>query len=219
MCLPRYCLICRTNLQTSESYLCIYCLCNLPETNTHTQADNPIAAKFYGILPIQTAMVLYRFTQSGCIQKLIHEIKYNNTPELAMLLGRHYGCLLKQAGYDQHIDLILPVPLHASKLLTRGYNQSDLLAKGLAATLGVPWHSRYINRIRPTSTQTAQNRQTRWQNPRKSFHVPDSTPLIGKAILLVDDVITTGATMVSCAQALYTSQPKSITLAALAARL
>ena len=197
--------------------ICLRCDYEFPKTESHLNSDNYIAAKFYGKVYLHDAVAYYKFSKSGKVQRVLHRLKYHNRPELGELIGRRYGHELGKLNFQSGYDMIVPVPLHKSKLKRRGYNQSAVFAAGLGEALGIPIREYALRRIVKTSTQTRKSRIERWQNVDNIFEVPLSEEILDKRILLVDDVITTGATLESCVRALLDSGCKSVGVAAIAA--
>ncbi|MDL5048575.1 ComF family protein [Oscillatoria amoena NRMC-F 0135] len=137
------------------------------------------------------------------MQELLHELKYNSQPEIGRMLGRVYGIDLVQSGVARGVDAIVPVPLHTWKMQRRGYNQSEEFAKGLGESMNIPVESNVIARVTNTETQTRKSRLKRWENVRDVFVIPNRSSIEGRHVLLVDDVITTGATIEACGHALF----------------
>lgn len=160
--------------------------------------------KFWGRIPVlQAASYLY-FQKDGRVQHLLHELKYRGKTEVGEFIGAMYGTVLKESdNLFNKADLIIPVPLHIEKLRKRGYNQSDYFAKGLSKSLDIPWNNTLIQRNIFTETQTGKNRIERWENVDDIFEFKDEKQFKGKHLILVDDVITTGATIEACANALF----------------
>ncbi|MDN5202046.1 phosphoribosyltransferase family protein [Fulvivirgaceae bacterium BMA10] len=146
----------------------------------------------------------------------MHKFKYDHFPEIGNTLGKWYGADLKEHGYQNEIDLILPIPLHENKLKQRGFNQSDFFALGLSQSLDVPFSNKIIARSTKSETQTKKGRLARWKNVKEIFLVLDELSVIGKRVLLVDDVITTGSTLESCALTLQESGCGELSFATLA---
>ena len=215
---PAHCLTCPNVLVAGEKLLCTACFNALPQTNCHTTHDNIVARKLYGRVPIRYAMALYYFRKGNKVQKLLHQLKYAHQPMIGMLLGRRYGMLLKEVHLDQAFDLIVPVPLHSAKLRKRGYNQSNLFAKGLSESLHIPWSEQALQRVTNTQTQTKKNKEARLKNVADAFYVTDTQAVQGKNLLVVDDIITTGATLEACILPLLMAgiQEVSITTIAMA---
>ncbi|OJW69765.1 MAG: competence protein [Candidatus Amoebophilus sp. 36-38] len=213
---PNYCLACQTLLVKSERWLCTGCLVDLPQTNYHTEVNNPVAQKFYGRIPITYAMAMYKFRIGSSVQRLVHQLKYGNTPEIGEMLGNLYGEQLRSEEWDYKFDCIVPVPLHPQRLRERGYNQSDYFAKGMASVLAISWYSDCLKRTKNTVTQTHQNKMERLDNLMDAFYVVNSSIIQNKHVLLVDDVITTGSTLEACALSLLAAGTKQISIATIA---
>lgn len=190
--------------------LCTNCLADLPKTNFHLLRDNTVLNKFAAYPEVSFAYPYLNFSKKGIVQKLLHELKYEGNEEVGIIIGRWFGSELKKVGYDKEIDIIVPVPLHISKYRTRGYNQSEVFARGLAEALEIEMAPRLIKRIKKTMTQTRKGKVERWENVDNIFKVTDQTNLNNKKVLLVDDVVTTGATLNSCIEALVKSGAQSI---------
>lgn len=198
---PNYCFGCKDALVKGEDTLCTRCILHLPKTNYHLSDTNPIKEKLFNRLPVEYALAFLRFRKTGIVQHLLHELKYNNQPDVGVRLGKLYGKELKDNQIDG-FDLIVPVPLHDSRRRKRGYNQSAKFAEGLSLSLQVPWDESISLRTSSTSTQTKKTKTERWENVKDVFSVnPDRVK--GKHVLLVDDVITTGATIEACGKHLF----------------
>lgn len=199
---PHYCEGCLGALVKGEELLCTECLSDLPRTNMHLDDDNALATRLRGRIPILAAAAFLRFRKKGKVQRLLHALKYRNRPEIGFRLGYVYGCDLAMSRFCDPFDLILPVPLHPARLRARGYNQSDEWAHGLSDATGIPYDCQAIRRLRNTKTQTNRSRLSRWENVSEVFTVADAAAVRGRSVLLVDDVVTTGATLEACGQAL-----------------
>lgn len=213
---PDLCCACGDHLVSHEYQLCTACLYDLPYTHFHLQPDNPVARQFWGRIPVKAAFAYLYFHKQGKVQNLIHHLKYKNRPRLGNLLGEMYGRELRKHGLVSSIDYIIPVPLHTSRLKSRGYNQSYCIAEGLACILGIPLGDKYLNRSKPTGTQTHKGRFERFENMVEVFRLQNADELVDKHILLVDDVITTGATLEACALSLLEVQGLQISILAIA---
>lgn len=190
---PKLCPACGSRL-SEQLVICMNCENSLPLTNFHLQADNVIAKQFWGRVEVEAVAACYYFTKGSKIQQLIHQLKYKGNQEVGELIGKLYGLSLKESVFDQ-IDLIIPVPLHPEKLKKRGFNQSTSFAKGLSEALQKPYYEDAVIRTSYTETQTKKSRWNRWLNVSEAFEVAQPKILHQKNILVVDDVITTGATM------------------------
>ncbi|MCU0450551.1 MAG: ComF family protein [Bernardetiaceae bacterium] len=215
---PEQCAGCGLALLAGETPLCTACRADLPRTGYHLQADNLLAQQFWGRLPLAHTFAYLHFTRRGLAQRLVHALKYRGQQTVGVLLGQLYGAELAEAGLATAFDVVLPVPLHASKHKARGFNQSDCFAEGLAQGLALPWHAHGLARVRATATQTRKTRAERLDNVEAIFTVAQPNLVTDRRVLLVDDVITTGATTEACGQALLAAGCASLSIAALAVR-
>jgi len=213
---PDTCIGCDSPLVKGEELLCIKCKFNLPETNYHLVEVNDLHKRFAGKVTINRAFAYLTYIKDGLGQKIIYTIKYKGVKEGASLMGGLYGQCLAKVHLKPQIDLIVPVPLHKKKLRKRGFNQSEWFAKGLSAELGVPY-ANVLERTEQKVSQTLQNRITRWSNVKEIYKLKKEANIEGLRILLVDDVITTGATMEVCADELLKMGAKEVSIAAIAA--
>ena len=215
---PVLCQACGASLHNTETPICTNCLFNLPRTWYHMlpQAQNPVAKTFWGRVPLRNASAYYRFTKSGKVQHLLHALKYNGRQDVGHTIGRFYGADLAADKNYQSIDAIVPLPLHPARQRKRGYNQAQAFADGLATQLRVSVLPHACARAKHTTTQTDKGRYDRWTNTQGIFEVKNPQALTGKHILLVDDVITTGATIEACAQAILQVPNTTLSVAAIA---
>ena len=213
---PNLCNACGNALLRHEKLICLKCLYDLPFTDYHQYADNRVAKQLWGRLPLNAAMAMLYFRTGAKVQNLIHNLKYNDRTDVGVLLGNMLGERLKTATLYQDIDLVIPVPLHRKKYKSRGYNQSTFIAGGIAAQMGIGISEDHLIRNNATESQTKKSRYNRYENMRDVFKVNSPEDIIGKHILLVDDVITTGATLEACANALLAIGAIKVSIAALA---
>ncbi len=213
---PQVCVSCGNSLYKNEQTICTYCVYHLPKTNFHLDNDNPIAKIFWGRINIHSAGSFYGFNKGGRVQRLIHQLKYKGRKEVGFTVGKLYGYELKKCDNFNTVDTIIPVPLHPKKIKKRGYNQSESFAEGLAASMEVESDFKTLFRAYESETQTKKSRFNRWQNVESIFQLKDWTALEGKHILLVDDVVTTGATLEACAQVLMQIPRIKISVATIA---
>ena len=199
---PRLCSGCNSILFRNEQVICTRCLADLPETNYHLQPGNRIEQIFWGRVKIERAFSFLFFRKQGITRNLLHQLKYKDVKEIGFVLGKLYGLRLEQTVKDAGIDGVMAVPLHRSKLMKRGYNQAQLFSEGLAASLRIEECSNNIIRIRATETQTRKTRAERQDNVNMIFSINNPGRFVNRHLLLVDDVITTGATLESCADSL-----------------
>ena len=180
------------------------------------ERENAFTERFWGRINIHSGAALYHFSKEGRTQALIHELKYNNKQQVGIKLGNLYGKALLTSPYFNAIDLIVPVPLHARKLKKRGYNQSALFARGLSEAMNIPWTSKALKRVVETTTQTKKSRMDRFENVRSAFKLNSPNLVKDKHILLVDDVMTTGATLEACAEKLIGGENTRVSMVTIA---
>ena len=203
---PRLCEGCSQSLMRQEKVLCIGCTAELPLTNYHDQSSNDSTLRFAGRLPFEKATSLAYFTPEGLLQHLLHQLKYKDKQEVGIYLGEHLGYGLRGTEWIAHLDAIIPVPLHPQKEAARGYNQAKLIAEGMAEVLSIPVVDSVLYRRRHTESQTKKSRTERIDNMKDVFAVRKPEMLNNKHVLLVDDVLTTGATLEACALTLSAIQ-------------
>lgn len=210
---PCVCAACGNILLEGEDTVCTTCRFLLPKTGYEQNPDNPLAQMFYGQMPFNAVMAEFFFSKTGKVQHLIHGLKYHHCRENGIFLGQEIGkSLLKAADY-QVIDYIVPIPLHPKKEKIRGYNQSRVIAEGISEIMNVPIAEKCLVRSVFTDTQTKKSREDRWQNVKDIFEVKNPEKLKGKHVLLVDDVLTTGATLLSAGKSLLQVEGIKISVA------
>lgn len=214
---PRLCIICERQLVVYEDHICSHCLHNMPETNFHLHEGNPMEQLFYGKATIERAFAWFYFNPEGDYRRLIHVIKYHGRKEAGFWLGYQYGLKLKRAGILTDIDLIVPVPLHKKRQRRRGYNQSEWIANGLGKALEIKTETRLLLRKTATETQTQKSLFERWLNTQDIFCMDRPLPTGCQHVLIVDDVVTTGATLLSCCKTLTARSSVKISVLTLAA--
>jgi len=187
----------------------------MPKTNFHLQDDNPILRKFWGKVNVEAAASFVFFDKGERMQHILHSLKYAGNTEIGIFLGELYGSHLRQAPLFTGCDAIIPVPLHRKKIKNRGYNQSDLIAEGLSKAMGIPFYPEFLERAVATSTQTKKSRYARFENVENVFRLSEKK-VNQKHFLLVDDVITTGSTLESCARCLTESGKVKVSVATIA---
>jgi ComF family protein len=196
---PKICAACNGHLMRGEDAICTVCLLECPRTfDEQDPVDNPAARVFWGRVPLTSAAACFVFTKGGKVQELIHNLKYNGRIDAGIAAGKLFGNDIKDLTPFNTIDAVVPVPLHRDKFRKRGYNQAASFGEGLAQALNVPLFAHGMLRLNANETQTKKNREERWENVEDIFAVNKKHQLEGKHILLVDDVITTGATIEAC---------------------
>ena len=213
---PSICVGCGNPLWKNERFICTFCDFHLPRTNFHQDTDNPLSRIFWGRSQIESAAAYLFFNKGNTVQHLVHALKYQGRKDIGIWLGKQYGIYLKHSQNFSSIEYILPVPLHPRKLMIRGFNQSEQFAIGLTSSMNVPIENQVLYRQKTSETQTKKSRFLRWQNVEGIFAVKEYQKLEGKHILLVDDVVTTGATLESCIAALSRIPGIRISLATIA---
>ncbi len=213
---PHTCAGCGSDLLENDQTVCLRCHANLPETGFFALPGNPIEKIFYGRLEVKLAGAGYYFTKNSVLQRLIHQLKYNGNQEVGRQLGQWLGLQLKKSGRFNGVDALIPLPLFPDKEKKRGYNQATVLCEGIADIINVPVLKDIVLRKRYTDTQTKKGRSERWVNVEGSFEISDPAQLESKKLLLVDDVITTGATMEACGYAIKQIQQTELGMATLA---
>lgn len=193
---PQYCICCGERLSKQEKHICISCLANLPRTNSHICSGLPPEQLFWGKIPIERALCFF-FHESTGIKQIIWSLKYNNQPDIGRYIAHIFAEEIKDYGIFDNIDIIIPVPLSWRKRIKRGYNQSDYIAKGISEVTGIPVITNAVKKIKHTESQTNFDNFQRQENVKGIFSVVNPKLIEGKHILLVDDVLTTGATLCS----------------------
>jgi ComF family protein len=199
---PNICVGCGNSLWKNENVICTFCDFHLPRTDFHHENDNPLIRIFWGRLQIDSAATYLFFNKGNTVQQLVHSLKYKRRKDIGIWLGKQYGLYLKNAIPFNSADYIVPVPLHPKKFIKRGFNQSEQFAVGLSFSMNVPVETQVLYRQTKSETQTKKTRYLRWQNVEGIFAINEYKKFEGKHILLVDDVVTTGATLESCITAL-----------------
>lgn len=213
---PTLCVTCGNRLITQENFLCIDCWYDLPVTNFHHRSGNKVEQLFWGRVQIENATAFFAYNKGSNYQQLIHFIKYKGQKELGLETGRRFGMSLTESPQFNSVDIIIPVPLHPKKQKKRGYNQSEWIAKGISESMKKLLSVNNLCRNLHTSTQTRKNRYERWENVDNIFEVIQSGEFEGKHVLIIDDVVTTGSTLESCALQLLKIENVKVSIATLA---
>ena len=210
---PRICYGCGAHLFSSEQEICKRCLRKLPRTGFELIDNDPVSQTFWGRVKLEKATSLYYYRKGEMLQKLLHLLKYRGNFQMGQVFGIQMGNVFKQSGFMVGIDMIIPVPLHEKKLRLRGYNQSEYIAIGLSHATGVEVVKDRLLRTVFTESQTRKGRFERWENVSNIFTVANPESLNGKHVLIIDDVVTTGATLEACAQALLQNSSVKVSIA------
>lgn len=213
---PHLCTACASDLLEKDHLLCLECIRDLPHTNFALLENNYVENIFRGRMHVFSAHSEFYFSKGQIVQLLIHELKYKANKAIGRYLGNVMAKSLLQSARFRDIDCLVPLPLYADKELKRGYNQSAIICEGIMDAMGIPAPPGVVIRQRATETQTRKHRDARWQNVQGSFVVTNPDLLQGKKILLVDDVITTGASIEACGQAILGIPGTRLSIATLA---
>lgn len=214
---PRLCAACNGNLVRGEDAICSSCLDKMPRTwDELDPGQNPVARIFWGRTMLRGAAACWIFAKGSHVQELIHNLKYNGRTDAGIAAGRFFGIALKDLTQFNSAGAIVPVPLHPDRLQKRGYNQSSCFGQGLSEALGIPLWEDALLRNDASETQTKKSRTERWDNVSEIFSVNPERPVAGKHILLVDDVVTTGATIEACTLPLLACAGTSVSVLAIA---
>ncbi len=213
---PKVCYGCSGLLHDHEQYACTTCRHNFPVTNFHLNQDETALKVFYGRLPISAATALLRFEKKGVTQNLIHNLKYKGYEDIGVFLGSWLGEELKHIPEYQTVDMVIPVPLHKNKLRKRGYNQVSKFAQEIAKSLNAEYVDDVLIKVTNTNSQVTKSRLTRWLSNVEIFKVVNAEKIQNKHILLVDDIITTGATLEACGTVLLKNNQVKISIATMA---
>lgn len=200
---PRLCVVCGRRLAPSERVICAVCNLHLPRTGYQLSAyDNPMARLFWGIIPVERVAALFFYEAGSRTSNILYDLKYHDRPEIGREMGRLMAREFMEDGFFEGIDLIVPLPLARKRQRQRGYNQSMELARGISEVTGLPIYNQIVRRASFVKSQTQMRRQERQENVEGAFELKDPASVHGRHVLLVDDVITTGATMTACAREL-----------------
>ena len=213
---PHICAGCGSDVLGKKAVVCMECLNALPVTNFHLHAENPAEKIFRGRLPVEAASSLLYFSKDSLVQRLLHQLKYRGHTELGHLLGTMLGAVLKASPHFRQVDMLVPLPLHPSKEKKRGYNQAMILCEGMARTMNIPVCAHAVAKLSHTETQTRKNRLERWRNMEGRFVATAPDLIRHKHVLLVDDVMTTGATLEACGQEILQVPGCALSIATLA---
>ena len=216
MLFPNLCICCDGYISHQENQVCDLCMYTLPKYEENEFKDNSLARKFWGRVSLENVAAQYKLTGSSAVKSIIHQIKYRGNTDLGIAMGEVLGATLMKSTLFTDVNLLLPVPLHPKKERLRGYNQCDLLLTGLGAVMNIPIVKNKLIRKKHNSTQTKKNRYERYINSKEVFCITDIEALQNKHVLIVDDVITTGATIEACASVLLDVDGLKLSAATLA---
>lgn len=213
---PKLCQVCGNSLFKGEKIICLKCRHHLPRSRFSGDRRNPAAQVFWGRVPAKSVSTAFLYNKGNAVQKLIHQFKYKGIKEIGMFLGEELGYEILKIPDGEKIDLIIPVPLHRKKQKKRGFNQSEVIGRGLAPIIDAELSTGNLYRRSFSSTQTRKSKYQRWENVENIFSLSHPDQVRNKHILLLDDVITTGATMEACARVLLQEEGVSLSVGAVA---
>jgi len=213
---PKVCAVCGESLLSHENGICTHCLYNLPKTDFIDDKDNPVNMLFRGRVLVENATSYFKYTKGSDYRHLIYKLKYEGQKEVGYELGKRLGRDISDSECFDAPDIIVPIPLHKRRLRERGYNQSEIIARGISEVIDIPVDTQSVYRAVYTQSQTNRSRYERWENVREIFKVKDETNLINKHILLVDDLVTTGSTLEACATTILEVEGTRVSIATLA---
>lgn len=213
---PQVCEACNNVLADNELTLCVSCRHQLPVTNFHFENSETVKKIVYGRVKLENATALLHFSKKGIVQQLMHNLKYRGHEQVGELFGDWLGAELASLNAYKSVDVVIPVPLYKSKLRKRGYNQVTKFGKKIASALNAEYNDKVLVKIKATQTQVFKGRLKRWNDDGALFYISENQSLQNKHILLVDDIITTGATVESCATVLLKIDNIKLSLATIA---
>lgn len=210
---PKTCICCEEVLNEQEPHICGSCLLELPVIDLN---DTLVTSKLAGRIKPANAYAYLKFNKLGKAQKILHELKYNDNQELGIFIGKRFFDYLSAQAVHLELDFLIPVPLHSKRLKTRGYNQAEAIAKGMADLSGIVLNTNVLLKAKEASSQTNKGRTARLENMQNCFTIVPNIDLKGKNIGIVDDVMTTGATIEACCLCLEAAGVNRITILSLA---
>lgn len=213
---PKVCYACHNLLNDNEDTICMDCRHDLPITNFHFDNNDSVAKVLYGRAKIENGTALFRFEKKGNVQRLIHNLKYKDHEHIGFVLGNWLGGELKTLESYKNIDVVIPVPLHKNKLKKRGYNQVALFGQQVAEALNADYLDDVLVKVTNTKSQVNKKRLARWTNSDELFTLKNIEAIDNKHILVVDDIITTGATLEACISILNQAKNIKISIATMA---
>jgi ComF family protein len=212
---PHTCSGCGTDILSEDNLLCAKCFVTLPSTLYAQYANNPIEKIFSGRLTIESAHAEFYFAKESLIQHLVHQLKYKGNKEIGIYLGEMMGRSMLKSNRFNTVDGLIPLPLYPDKERKRGYNQAAVICEGMSDVMNVPVFNNVLIRGKFTETQTKKHRAERWENVEGSFAIKNEERIKGKHLLLVDDVITTGATLEASGSRLLKTEGVKLSIATL----
>ena len=209
---PQRCVICGRRLRSDEKHICFSCYARLPFTNIRGEKGNKIEKLFWGQFPIARANAFLKYSPHSDTSRIFLQLKYGNRPQVGYIFGRYMANDIIETDFFETIDCIIPLPLAKKRLKERGYNQSEAISKGISDVTGIPLDTHSVIRAIANQTQTRLHAEERKANVKNIFALTPDHTLNGKHVLLVDDILTTGATLLSCAQEIARAEHVTISI-------
>ncbi|MBK9109346.1 MAG: ComF family protein [Saprospiraceae bacterium] len=209
---PNLCICCEARCFSAEQIFCLDCQSQLPPSEMYQFAENEFTLKFKGRIPLHKGAALFYYQKGSRLQLAMERLKYKNEPDIGISLGSYFADRLYQNPFIEALDLILPVPLHPSRERIRGYNQSAMIARGFSEISKIPVKENILLRSKETKSQIDKNRMERIDNMQSVFEVRQAEKIENKHLLLIDDILTTGATLEACALQLLKTAPCKISM-------
>lgn len=213
---PNICVVCHNGLVRGEEVVCTSCMYHIPRTRYWNSVDNPVAKVFWGRVSVENACSFFFFTKGSRYRKLLHQLKYTGRSDIGIKLGEEFGRELISSPIYKSMHAIIPVPLHPKRFKERGYNQAEMIADGLSKSMGIPVITDVLIRDQYTQTQTKKTREERVKNVSEAFKIINSDKIANMQVLLVDDVVTTGATLEVCANTILNGTSSKVSIGTLA---
>lgn len=212
---PNLCHVCRTPLTQEERFVCSHCIANLPRSGFHRRKLNPMEERFAGLFPFEKATGHFLYNRGSDLSTIIQDMKYRHFPSIGNMLGELVASELFSTGFFYGVDIIVPVPMHFWKQMNRGYNQTHHIAEGISSVTDLQV-SKSLKAIRSHKTQTSLSKEERLKNTGDIFKVMSPEEIRGRHVLLIDDVCTTGATLISAAETLWQANPSALSILTIA---
>jgi len=212
---PLVCEGCGNLLFRNEDTICTRCLAGLPKTNFHQYPDNPVMETFWGRIKLESATSFLYYAKAGKVQRMIHNFKYHQKKDVGSVLGKMFASDLRTSPFFSNVQVLIPVPLHWTKQKTRGFNQSEVIARAMGQIMKTKVETQVLYRRFATDTQTKKSRLKRVENVSGKFALQNPEKIAGQHVMLIDDVITTGSTIEECASLLLQVEGVKVSIASL----
>jgi ComF family protein len=213
---PPICLGCKGPVASENILLCTFCQANLPFTDFHGKKDNKMEMRFWGRINIVHATAFLHFQKGSFVQNILHFLKYEHREDAGIYLGTWYGRILGESEVFRNVDWVIPVPIHKNRIKKRGYNQVEQFSRCIARQIGKEFRGDLLIRVKNSVTQTNRNREERFSHLEHTFLWKNKQELINKHLLIIDDIMTTGATFEACCRPIQNLEGVHISICTLA---